>query len=108
MRLPKINQSNKWRSKRSEKRAARIHNGRVQPASGALPVARFKGDVVSDQFLIDDKTTNSKSFAVNSATFIKLRREAFINRKSPMIRVEFPNITVCVIEEKLLAKLMNQ
>src|ERR1051326_5881041 len=99
MRLPKKHLTNKQRSNRSEKRCAAIHSGKRQPASGALPVAAFKGDVKSRTYLIDDKTTNAKSFSLNSATFKKLRREAFMNNRIAMMRIEFPDITLCVLEE---------
>ena len=105
MRLQKKHLSNKARSKRSEKRAAQIHKGRIQPASGALPVARFKGDIVTSRYVVDDKTTNRKSFAINADIFRKLRREAWINDRLPMIRIEFQNLTLCVIEEKDFTRL---
>jgi hypothetical protein len=80
---------NKFRSKRSEKRAARIFGGRVQPASGALPVAHLKADVKSRTFLVDDKTTESKSFSINIEVWRKLTKEAFVNRRKPCMRIEF-------------------
>lgn len=99
---------NKWRSKKSEKRCAVIFKGRVQPASGALPVASLKGDVITGNFLIDDKTTNGKSFSLNFALFIKLRREAFMNGKKPLFRIESQALNLIVIEQKDLLELLNQ
>lgn len=81
--------SKRQRSKHSENQLARQYNGRVQPASGALPVAALKGDVVTDIFLFDDKTTGAKSFSVNEETFLKLARDAFRMRRIPAMRVRF-------------------
>lgn len=86
---PKKNLSTKARSRKSEARCARFVGGRTQPASGALPVAAFKGDVKSAKFLIDDKTTNRKSYSIAVKLWQKLVREAFINRRSPALRIEF-------------------
>jgi hypothetical protein len=107
MRLPKRNLGNKWRSKKSEKRCAVTHSGRVQPGSGCLPVAALKGDVKTSLFIIDDKTTNRGSFSLNFALFAKLRREAFMNDKLPMIRIESQNLNLCVLEEKDLLSLLK-
>ncbi len=107
MRLSKKHLTNRQRSKRSEKRCADIFKGRIQPASGSLPPAAFKGDVKSELFLIDDKNTNLQSFGVKSSVFKKLRREAFMNDKKPMIRIEFQDITLCVLEQSDLLALIK-
>lgn len=78
------------RSKLSEKKLARTFGGKVQPASGALPVAKFKGDVVTPHFLFDDKTTQAGSFSVNLSLMQKLKKEAFrVGGKIPVISVNF-------------------
>lgn len=77
------------RSKWSENKLAGVHGGRRQPASGALPVAGLKGDVITDRFMFDDKTTGAKSFSVNDATMQKLARDAFQARRMPLMHVRF-------------------
>ena len=89
MIFSKRNLSTKARSKRSEKRAQKIFGGRIQPASGALNVTGLKGDILSAKFLVDDKTTASGSFSINSKLWRKLRREAMIVGRAPALRIEF-------------------
>lgn len=81
--------SRRKRSKLSEKKLAARFNGRVQPASGALPVAGLKGDVITTSFLFDDKTTLAKSFSVKREDMVKLARQAFGVRKLGVMRVCF-------------------
>ena len=47
--------SNKDMSKASEKNLARQFGGKVQPASGAIDRFDLKADVVTDNFLFDDR-----------------------------------------------------
>jgi hypothetical protein len=105
---PYIHLSTKARSKRSERRAANVLGGRVQPASGALPVAYLKGDVVTSRFMVDDKTTEKASFSVPTALWKKLSREAFMARKRPMFRLEFrkEQVTLYVVDEITMMELL--
>jgi len=97
------------RSKWSETELAREHGGRRQPASGALPVAGLKGDVITNQFLFDDKTTGAKSFSVTDATMQKLARDAFQARRLPVMRVRFEatNHSVYVVDEQVFKRLTH-
>ena len=70
-------QNKKRRSIASERNLAAKLGGKVQPLSGALPVAKFKGDVTTEHFVIDDKTTQAGSFSVSQALMTKLRTDAF-------------------------------
>lgn len=101
--------TNKQRSKLSEKRAARMLNGRVQPASGAMPHFKCKADVKSDRFLLDDKTTIHQSYSLNVKTWNKLNREAWMNDRRPMMRIELANGPVLyVIDELTLNELLEK
>ena len=78
------------RSQKSEKALALKHGGRVQPASGALPVKSLKGDVRLKHFLIDDKTTEAKSFSLKLEDWMKIRNQAYsMQRRHPVIHVNF-------------------
>lgn len=80
----------KERSKRSERELAKQFGGKVQPASGALPVASFKGDVVAGNILFDDKNTVRRSFSVSLAVLEKLRKQAFqCGHRVPVLTVKF-------------------
>jgi hypothetical protein len=90
------------RSRESEKSLALKIQGKVQPASGALPVAKFKGDVVTDCFMIDDKTTQAESFNVSQKLMRKTRDDAFKQRRRGAVCVHFEStgMRYFVITEK--------
>jgi hypothetical protein len=107
MKLRRKYHTNKARSKKSEKEAAAFLGGGVQPASGALPNPLMKADVKSANFLVDDKVTDCKSYNVKFDLWLKLKREAFMNRKRPMIRINGPTETLYVIDELTLQEMMR-
>lgn len=97
------------RSKISEDELAAEFNGRRQPASGALPVAHLKGDVVTEHFLFDDKTTGAKSFSVTERVLEKLAVDARRAGKNPVVRVRFEGSgkSYFVISELLFKRLFH-
>lgn len=62
------------KSQKQEKKVAKELNGRVTPASGALDCA--KGDVRSDYFLIECKTTSKDFYSLSLDTWDKISKEA--------------------------------
>lgn len=98
------------RSRISERELARKVGGRVQPASGALPVAGLKGDVVTEQMMFDDKTTLAKSFSVADDLMVKLDRDAFRARKMGVLRVHFEKTgrSVFVVSELTFNRILNE
>jgi len=99
--------STKARSQRSEKRAAHFLGGKVQPASGAINRFDLKADVKSKHFLLDDKTTEMESFKLSFALWRKLVKEAWLNKKHPMIRIESPKETLYVVDEFTMHQLLT-
>lgn len=77
------------RSKKQEKRAARMNGGRVQPASGALDF--YKGDVDLGAYLLECKTTQRLSFSVTRELLKKISDEARVVGKKPGFMVSFEN-----------------
>lgn len=62
------------RSQKQEKSVAKQFDARLTPASGAKWGA--KGDVRSDNFLIECKTTEKDTFILTAKTWEKIEREA--------------------------------
>jgi hypothetical protein len=109
MILKKKHLSNKARSRRSESRGSKSVNARLQPASGALPVAAFKGDYKNETFLFDDKTTNAQSYSVGVKLWRKHAKDAFVMNRKPALRIEFTDgPTLFVIDESMFRRLTNQ
>lgn len=67
----------RYYSKNQEKRVAKIMGGKVQPNSGAT--AFYKGDVITNQFLIEckTKTKEAKSVTIKKDWLLKNAEEAF-------------------------------
>jgi len=100
--------STRSRSSRSEKRLAKLLGGKVQPASGALPVGALKGDVVTAEFMFDDKITGAASFAVSVKLWRKTANDAARQGRRPVIRISFtegPNLYI--VDEPTFAKLLE-
>lgn len=77
--------STRYYSKQQEKKVAKSLGGKRQANSGAT--AFQKGDVITDEFLIEckTKTTDCKSFTVKEDWLLKNEEEAFaMNRDSAL------------------------
>ena len=72
-----MNRPTRYYSKSQERRVAKQLGGKRQANSGATPF--YKGDVVTQDFLIEckTKTTNCKSFTVKEEWLLKNEEEAF-------------------------------
>ena len=108
--LSRSHLSKRQRSKISERELAKNLGGRVQPASGALPVAALKGDVITSRFLLDDKTTLAKSFSVSEELLTKLEHDAFRARRLAALRVRFEKTgrSFFVISETTFNRIHNE
>ena len=71
----------RWYSDKQEKKVAKAVSGKQVANSGAT--AFHKGDVITDQFLIECKTTTKelKSFAIKKEWLIKNEEERFAMNK---------------------------
>ena len=69
-----------------EKNLATKLGGRRQPGSGAID--GFKGDVITREFLIDQKTTEHSSFRITGGVLNKITYEARQAGKHPAIEIE--------------------
>ena len=88
-------------SKRHEKNIAEAVGGKAVPASGAF--WHSKGDVRSDAFLIEGKATMHASFSVKKAIWEKIRREALLTGRIPvlMLRIQDRDLVVLDLEDFL-------
>lgn len=80
-----MNKPTRYYSKQQEKKIAKAVGGKRQPNSGATPF--YKGDVITDEFLIEckTKTTDCKSFTIKEDWLLKNEEEAFaMNRDSAL------------------------
>lgn len=79
----------RYYSNKQEKQIARTIDGKQQINSGATPL--YKGDVRSKHFLVEAKTTTEekKSFAIKKDWLDTIEKEAFADRKIPVVAFRF-------------------
>lgn len=70
-------------SQKHEKRLAKKYDGQVSAASGAF--WSRKGDVRSDDLLIEHKYTSAKSITIKSEWLAKIEREAVLDSRTPVL-----------------------
>jgi len=81
--------SNKKSDKLEKKVAKDLIGGKRQIASGALPF--WKNDVSSDNWLVEHKYTDAKSYTVKKLIFKDVIINAFKEGKLPAMVIEFTN-----------------
>ena len=78
------------RSLRQEQKTAKEINGRTTPASGSR--WHQKGDIRSDKFLIECKTTTKDSYRLTAKTWEKIYKEALRDGiREPVMRIDLCN-----------------
>lgn len=99
----------KYYSNRQEKRVAKQLNGKKVAASGATPF--HKGDVLTDNFLIEckTKTKESQSFTIKKDWIEKNKEEAFAMGKDySALAFDFGDSeTLYIIDESLFKQLVE-
>lgn len=97
-------------SRKGEERTARALGGKRQPASGATPWA--KGDVKSEEWLVERKDTMGQQFTLRVADLRKLRSQALHEDKTGVFVVAFngsePPMEVAVIPMSLFKMLTER
>lgn len=99
-----MNRPTRYYSKQQEKKVAKKLGGKRQANSGAT--AFQKGDVITDQFLVEckTKTKDSKSFTIKEDWLLKNEEEAFAMNKDSALCFDFgpsANKRYYIISERL-------
>ena len=95
-----------WQKK--EHSDAEVFEGKVTPKSGGL--WSFPGDVKTDQFLIDSKTTDKKSFSIKNTMWKKIEGEALKSRRLPILSISLINdgIELIVLDKNDFVELLKK
>lgn len=96
------------RSRLQERRAAIDYGGDITPGSGNGWMR--KADIHTDRLLVECKTTLKKSYSLNVDTFNKLKYQAIVENKDPIMEIEFAehNTTLVVMDKNdFLAKVAS-
>lgn len=100
----------KRKSAKQEKRTAKEFSGRTQIASGAIEGMkadvrtgeRISGEFNTEDFLIENKYTDSNSYKLTLSTWNKVAKEAFRdNFRTPLMQIDIQDIQVVVFDETL-------
>jgi hypothetical protein len=85
-------------SQRQEKSIAKKIGGRVVPASGAF--WSRKGDARSDDLLVEAKTTDKASFSIKKAIWDKIRKEALLDGRTPVLAIQIQDRNLVVLDQE--------
>ena len=104
------NRPTRYYSKQQEKKVAKRLNGKRQANSGATPFQ--KGDVITDQFLIEckTKTKDCKSFTIKEDWLLKNEEEAFAMGRDSALCFDFgpgANKRYYIISERMFEVLQS-
>ncbi len=96
----------RWQKK--EQDDAKEFGGRVTPRSGGF--FSFPGDVKTDDFLIDSKTTEKNRFSVTKRMWEKIDIEALKSRRMPLLSVKFgdSNIEIVILSKGDFLRILKQ
>lgn len=84
-------------SLKHEKRLAKIVGGQRNVASGAFWFR--KGDVRSQDLLIEHKWTGKKSFTLKSDVLEKITTEALLDSRTPVLGISLNDVNYVVMDE---------
>lgn len=90
----------KKKSQAQEKKTAELLGGRPQIASGAIWT--MKADVRTEDFLVENKFTDSDHYSLTRATWEKIEKEAINDSlRTPMMQIDVKEQQVVVIDKNL-------
>lgn len=97
----------KEKSQEQEKRTAKQLNGQTQIASGAIWT--MKADVRTEDFLIENKYTDSSYYTLNVTTWEKIFKEATNdNLRIPLMQVDIKDKSCIICEAPYLEMLLGE
>lgn len=84
-------------SQKHERRLEKVIGGKRTAASGAF--WSRKGDVRSDDLLVEHKYTSKKSISVSSSVLTKIRNEAVMDGRMPVLALHLDGRNYVVLDE---------
>jgi hypothetical protein len=86
------------RSQKQESALAQALGGRVTPASGAF--WSHKGDIKTDALLVEAKCTVKRSITLQLSVWEKIRREAILTGRIPVLALQIQDRNLIVLDEE--------
>lgn len=94
------------RSQKQERRLAKTLEGTPTAASGAF--WSRKGDVRSSRLLVEAKTTEKASYSIKKEIWEKIRKEALLDGRMPVLAIQIQDRNLVVIDEEDFLALTNR
>lgn len=94
------------RSYKQERRLAKTLDGKPTAASGAF--WSRKGDVRSDGLLVEAKTTEKASYSIKKEIWEKIRKEALLDGRMPVLAIQIQDRNLVVLDEEDFLALTNR
>lgn len=94
------------KSRKQEDATAKAIGGRVTPASGAF--WHRKGDVRSDKYLLEAKYTGKASATISKAVWEKIRREALLDGRTPVLGLQIQDRKLIVLDMEDFLALVSE
>jgi hypothetical protein len=86
------------RSQKQEQDVAAAIGGRPTPASGAFWTR--KGDIRSASYLVEAKRTDGASIVLKRAVWEKIRREALLDGRIPVLALQIQDRNLIVLDQE--------
>jgi hypothetical protein len=83
---------------KQEKRLAKQVSGTRPAASGAFWTR--KGDVRTEDLLIEAKQTDKASYSIKKQIWDKIRREALLDGRTPVLAIQIQDRNLVVLDEE--------
>lgn len=97
--LPKwMTETTKTKANKQEKKLAKDLNLKLTPNSGST--AFRKGDMYTNQFLIESKSTDHESISLKKSWLEKIEEEAILEGKTPLLILEIKGRRYFVLRER--------
>lgn len=97
----------KKKSQKQEQNTAKLLKGRAQIASGAL--WGLKGDVRTEDYLIENKFTDSDYYSLKLSIWNKIEKEAVKdNLRTPLMQIDIQEDRLVVLDLSLFYDLFNE
>jgi len=90
-------------SRLGERATAREIGGKLTPNSGAT---RGDGDVLTDQWMVEEKKTTSKSYRLSVNQLDKTKAQAHAHQRDWVMRIRMPETDLAVVDWNVLRGLV--
>lgn len=94
----------KW--KKQEKKDAKDFDGKRTLRSGGIWF--MPGDVKTEEYLIENKTTDNKSYSLKALVWKKIHKEAIKEGRKPLMLIQIQDVELVVLDRNDFLEMINE